>query len=411
MLSAMQKWLTLILLATSVAPAARNSQAETPKRVPFEIERSTILKREPGTSDGSYWMHARAAMIPTGEQPLAKMVLFKFLGRSDFYSGLYTMSSGDKGLTWDGPTLLGELDWVSDGDVNIAVADVTPGWHAPSGKLIAIGAQVRYSKEGKQLNDKKRSHQTAYTVYDPEEKSWAEWRAIEMPEGEQFDFARNACGQWLVEDDGTLLLPFYIGPGVHKPFSSTVVRCKFDGDEVTYIEHGDVLELDVKRGLYEPSIVKFQGRYFLTMRNDLKGYVSVSDDGLQFPEVKEWTFDDGGDLGSYNTQQHWVVLGEGDEAGLFLVYTRRGANNDHVVRHRAPLFMAQVDPEKLVVMRETEQILVPENGSTLGNSGVTMVSADQSWVTVGEANVDRPEAKERGAEGSVYLVKVRRTSK
>lgn len=386
------------------------SSAQSFERVAFETERSTILKRDPGTSDGSYWMHARAAMIPGGDPPQAMMVLFKFLGRSDFYSGLYTMSSSDMGDSWDGPDLREELDWQEDGEVNIAVADVTPGWHAPGGKLIAIGAQVRYSKEGKQLNDKKRSHQTAYTVYDPKAGTWAKWKAVKMPEGEQFDFARNACGQWLVEEDGSLLLPFYIGPGVHKPFSSTMVRCKFDGEEITYLEHGDVLELDVKRGLYEPSIVKFQGRYFLTMRNDLKGYVSVSDDGLHFPEVSEWTFDDGEELGSYNTQQHWVTLGEGDDAGLFLVYTRRGADNDHVVRHRAPLFMAQVDPEKLVVMRETEQILVPENGSTLGNSGVTVVSANESWVTVGEANVDRPEARERGAEGSVYLVKVRKVA-
>ena len=59
-------------------------------------------------------------------------------------------------------------------------------------------------------------------------------------------------------------------------------------------------------------------------------------------------------------------------------------------------------------MRATEQVLVPENGSTLGNSGVTVVGPDESWVTVGEANVDRAEAKAGGAEGSVYQVKVRR---
>ena len=69
--------------------------------------------------------------------------------------------------------------------------------------------------------------------------------------------------------------------------------------------------------------------------------MSVSDDGLQFAEPKPWTFDDGAELGSYNTQQHWLAHSD----GLFLVYTRRGANNDHIVRHRAPLFMAQVDPD------------------------------------------------------------------
>ena len=72
--------------------------------------------------------------------------------------------------------------------------------------------------------------------------------------------------------------------------------------------------------------------------------------------------DDGAELGSYNTMEHWIA----HEKGLFLVYTRRGANNDHIIRNRAPLFMAQVDPERLVVLRATEQALVPERGASLG---------------------------------------------
>ena len=34
--------------------------------------------------------------------------------------------------------------------------------------------------------------------------------------------------------------------------------------------------------------------------------------------------------------------------GIFLVYTRKGVGSDHVFRHRAPLFMAQVDPKTYV---------------------------------------------------------------
>ena len=396
---------------------AQENTASAPAAVPFEIERGVILKRDPGTTDGSYWMHARAAMIPTSasgrsrKDPTALMVLFKFLGRSDFYSGVYTMRSDDLGGTWTQPKLEPQLDWVKDGEVNIAVADVVPHWHAKTKKYFAIGAQVRYSPEGKQLEDQPRAHQTAYTVYDPKFGKWTKWRTIEMPEGDRFNFARNACAQSVIEEDGSLLLPFYIGERVGKPFASTVARCSFDGEEIKYLEHGNVLALKTMRGLYEPSLVKFGGRYFLTMRNDVKGYVSTSDDGLQYEDPKPWTFDDGKELGSYNTQQHWTTLGEGKDAGLFLIYTRRGADNDHVVRHRAPLFMAQVDPERLVVVRATEKILVPEKGATLGNSGVTVVSADESWVTVGEANIDRPEAKKGGAEGSVYVVKVKRVGK
>ena len=120
---------------------------------------------------------------------------------------------------------------------------------------------------------------------------------------------------------------------------------------------------------------------FLTMRNDRTAYVAASDDGLHFGPVKRWRFDDGSDLGSTNTQQHWVTHSD----GVLLSYTRKGANNDHVFRHRAPLFIAQVDPEKLQVIRSTEQILIPERGAGLGNAfGVTEVNANETWVTTAE---------------------------
>ncbi len=138
------------------------------------------------------------------------------------------------------------------------------------------------------------------------------------------------------------------------------------------------------------------------MRNDLRSYVSVSDDGLNFRPVKAWTFDDGQDLGSYNTQAHWLVAGD----GLFLTYTRRGADNDHVIRNRAPIFIAQINPTLLNVIRSSEKILVPERGATLGNFGVAKVSRSESWVTVGEGNVNA-QAIKLGADGSLFLVRVK----
>jgi hypothetical protein len=285
--------------------------------------------------------------------------------------------------------------------VDIAVADVTPGWHPVTGKLIAIGAQVRYSPQGKQLNDQLRSHQTAYAIFNPQTDCWTQWRRLPMPEDEQFNFARSACAQFIVEPDGTLLLPFYIAQSDGVPFASTMVRCSFDGQEIAYLEHGDVLALDVARGLYEPSLVRCQHRYFLTLRNDLKAYVTVSDDGLHYRPVKPWLFDDGQELGSYNTQQHWLTHHD----SLLLVYTRRGAENDHIMRHRAPLFIAQVDPHRLQVLRSTERVLVPERGATLGNFGAAPITKHQSWVTVSEG-IWNDEARRHGAEGSLYVARV-----
>lgn len=66
------------------------------------------------------------------------------------------------------------------------------------------------------------------------------------------------------------------------------------------------------------------------MRSDKSAYVAKGNDGLHFSPMKEWTFDDDSILGSYNTQQHWVS--HSDNA-LYLVYTRKGANNDEVFRH------------------------------------------------------------------------------
>ena len=174
----------------------------------------------------------------------------------------------------------------------------------------------------------------------------------------------------------------------------------FDGQTLTYREHGSELTIPRERGLYEPSVIGFEGKHYLTMRADHSAFVSSSQDGLNYEPIKEWTFDDGQVLGSYNTQQHWMTIG----GNLYLVYTRRGAGNDHVFRHRAPLFIGQVDPESLQVLRETEQILVPEDGATLGNSGVCRISDTESWVTVAEGRVslgDRSTDANR-----VFLVKV-----
>jgi PAS domain-containing protein len=128
------------------------------------------------------------------------------------------------------------------------------------------------------------------------------------------------------------------------------------------------------------------------------------DDGLHFRPIKAWKFDDSTDLGSYNTQQHWLAHSD----GLFLVYTRRGANNDHIMRNRAPLFIAQVDPEELCVIRKTERVLIPEQGAPLGNFGAAAITETESWVTVSEFMWPswNEEARKRGAAGRTFIARV-----
>ncbi len=388
----------LCVLLISAVP---HLQAAEP--VEFTVKLETVMKHD----DGQFlWFHPRAAAMPGG----VMMTIQKHLKVSDYYSGLHFMTREGVDGAWTGPLLTPELDWQKQPDgVTLSVADVTPGWHEKTGKLIAIGARVRYSPQGKQLEDVKRAHQTVYAVYDPKTSKWTPWRILELPEGEEFNFARNACAQWLVKPDGTLLVkpdgtllvPLYIGKSSKDRFSTTVAECRFDGDRLTFVKNGSVLRLDVARGLYEPSLTVFGGRYYLTLRNDVRGYVSVSDDGLQFAKPNPWTFDDGAELGSYNTQQHWLTHSD----GLFLVYTRRAANNDHIVRHRAPLFMARVDTEKLRIIRSTEKIVVPERGAEMGNFGANTINANESWVTVSEGMFMKDSAK-RGAEGATFVARI-----
>lgn len=394
-------------LAAQPAPTPQRGEAG---RQPLEI-RPHAIHRE--LNPDFCWFHPRPTAVPRAAgapspssaagPPRVLITLQKHLRASDHYSGLYTMWSDDLGATWTGPTDIPELAWLPQPDGStLAVADVTPGWHAPTGKVLAIGAQVYYGPRGEQLHDRPRFSQTAYAVYDPKNGRWSRWAILQLPPDEKFNLARNGCGQWLVEPDGRLLIPIYFAPRAQVPFGVTVLRCTFDGQNLRYLEHGSELRLAVQRGLCEPSMVGFAGRYFLTLRNDEKGYVTSGRDGLHWEPIRPWTFDDGSELGSYNTQQHWLA----SEKGLYLCYTRRGAGNDHIVRHRAPLFIGRVDPEKLCVLRATEQVLIPERGAPLGNFGAASIGPHEAWVTTAEYYMgSKPHA--RGADGTVWLARIR----
>lgn len=347
----------------------------------YTLELAEML---PAATEGGSWFQPRAVAIPTlGGPPRVVMTIQKAIG-SDFFSGLSTLRSDDVGRTWSAPHLDPGLDWRPiDSESNMGVCDITLGWHAPSGRVIGIGHTVRYTKKGfGGMGDRR---DTAWISYDPVTDRWTPWKILPLPvHPDDRYFINGVHGQWLVERDGSLLVPFYaLAPGMADAkwkfsFRGAVARMKFEGGELRFVEAGRELTHEVPRGLYEKSITRFQGRYYLTIRNDQKGYVTVSEDGLNFGPVKAWTFDDGSDLGSYNTHQKWVTHSE----GLFLVFTRRGANNDHIPRHRAPLFIAQVDPEKLHVLRRTERVAVPERGADIGNFDATAISADETWITV-----------------------------
>ncbi len=331
------------------------------------------------------WVHPRAGILPAGtpgapaEHPAVVLTMNKLeLTGSDVFHAINSLRTDDLGTTWTRPTPHDELGRVRvDDRVEHSICDFWPAWHAKSGKLLGIGQTVWY-ENNKVM--KVRPRHSGYSVYDPVARTWSPRQNLEMPDEPRFKSAGAGSSQRYDLENGDILLPIYFKVPEEEAYKVTVVRTQFDGETLHYVEHGTELTTDGARGLAEPSLTRVGDRFFLTIRSDEAGYVTSGTDGLHFDPVQKWKFDDGSDLGNYNTQQHWVT----HSGGLYLVYTRRGANNDHVFRHRAPLFMAKVDPERLCVIRSTERILVPEKGARLGNFGVVDVSPHETWVTTAE---------------------------
>lgn len=389
---------------------ARNLGAQ---EVPFKIERTVATR---GFDGKMCWVHARAGIVPMGggKRTVVMTTQKLQLSGSDVFYALNELRTQDSGVTWSTPVehqSFARVPFEFDGitDLEITVCDFAPKWHYHTQKLLGIGQTVVY--ENNRVRRVRPRH-VAYATYDATAMNWEPWRKLELPAESKFRDAGAGSVQRLDLKNGDILVPIYFKEMEATQYSTTVLRCKFDGKELTYETHGNEMTVPVKRGLYEPSIAEHEGKLYLTMRNDDHAYVSVCKDreSLEFSTPKKWTFDDGTDLGSYNTQQHWLTH---PKHGLWLAYTRRGANNDHVFRHRAPLFIAKVDPHSLKILRSTEQILVPENGARLGNFGVTEISPDETWITVtewmqgpGKSAHDPSSIVARGADNRIWVAKV-----
>lgn len=365
----------------------------------LRIERLTIVE---GDREWD-WTQARMAIAP-----LYPTRWFTTMSRtakvgSHGYHDVYFVTSTDRGQTWTTPQIIPSLRRAKQPDgYEVVAGDLWPKYHRRTNKILVTGKTFNFENGTKEniLREK-----VSYAVIDLQTQQCGPLRTIEMPEKDhtgQPIIAPNAgCHQRVDLKNGDILLPIRYQRSAKKRIYVTIVaRCRFDGTTLQYMEHGSEHSISTKRGLYEPSITQFGGKFFLTMRADDGAYVAKSRDGIHYTNHIPWTFDDDKPLGSDNTQQHWATVGE----KLYLIYTRRGANNDHIMRHRAPLFIAQVDPEKLQVLRDTEQILVPENHATLGNSGVCRISDNETWITVAEGRVGH--GKRKGENNKVILAKI-----
>jgi hypothetical protein len=356
------------------------------------------------------WLQARTAYVP-GEQSLSVTIMNQTRNRfTHDYGDIYETVSRDRGVTWTEPVLVPSLRRIETADgYEVAPSDVWSQWHPQSGVIIAAGMSFHFEK-GRHEHQLRR--QVAYGVMDPRTGSWSPLQALELPPRDQDDMHMLApsagCSQRVDLADGDVLLPVSYLPSATLDknantfdysdavlLNSIVVRCGFDGERLAYKEHGTKHSITSEhsrrlaerrgvefsgRGLAEPSLATFEGAYFLTLRSDHSAFVTKGKDGINFDQVREWTFDDGEILGSYCTQQHWATIG----GRLYLLYCRPNGDNDHIFRHRAPIFIAEVDPERLLVIRSTEQAAIPENNAGMGNFGVCQVDESESWVTCGD---------------------------
>lgn len=389
----MRNFLAVIFFLASQAAAAE------PQPVPLRFESLTPIE---GSAEWDWWQ-ARTAFVP-GPKPLWLTTMSETgkTGTHNFHD-IYRSISRDGGRSWTKPAIISSLKRTKQDDgYEVAPGDLWPTFHAKSGMVLVTGKTFNF-EDGEREN--RLRERVSYAVMNPETGKWGPLKFLAMPEkdhsGATITGCNAGCTQRVDLPNGDVLLPvrYWRDPKKHN-YTSIVARCSFDGRTLTYKEHGTEMNIPEGRGLYEPSLAKFAGKYFLTMRANHSAFVTRSSDGIHFEPIREWTFDDGQPLGSYNTQQHWVTVG----GGLFLVYTRKGANNDHIMRHRAPLFIGQVNPETLQVIRSTERILIPENQATLGNSGICFINENETWVTCGEGLLRL--GKRKGEKNKVLFVKV-----
>ncbi len=384
-------WVLLIALgAASVVPA--HAQA-------LKIELSNVVEGDVNWD----WTQARTAYVP-GQSPLWLTTMSRTakVGAHGYFD-VFLSVSRDRGMMWSAPEVIPSLRRASQADgYEVVAGDLWPTYHPMTGTILITGKTFNFENGSKENFLRE---EVSYAVIDPTTLSCSPLKTLQMPkhdhEGKPILAPNAGCHQRVDQFSGEILLPIrYQKDAKRRVYTTIVARCRFDGSTLAYVDHGSEHHIETGRGLYEPSLTAFDGEYFLTMRADDDAYVARSDDGIHFSNHRPWTFDDGLSLGSYHTQQHWVTLG----GKLYLVYTRRGANNDHIMRHRAPLFIAEVDPEKLQVRRSTERIVVPENHATLGNSGVCVISDKEAWITVAEGRVS--QGKREGDNNKVILARV-----
>lgn len=364
-------------LAQSLALAGGGLAGAADRPLLESIRKEVLV---PEGAPGPLWFHPRACLA--GDRIL--MTLQPITG-SDHFGHVHFTLSTDSGKTWAPFEPIPALGAVpAQEGWNESVCDVTPEFHPKSGAVLALGHNVFYREKGFEKNQPPRW--PVYAVW--KDGVWGPRRKLAWDDPRGAYIYSNNCGQRLMLPDGDVLMSFTFGLR-DQPRAVCGVRCSFNGGMLEVKQTGNALTNPKGRGLLEPSLTCFKGKFYLTLRaEDRRGYVALSEDGLNYEPQKPWQWDNGEPLVTSTTQQHWLTHSD----GLFLVYTRYDDSNAKITRWRSPLWVAQVDVETLRLIKATERVVLPIQGDAVnhpelvafnGNFGVANVSAQESWVTDG----------------------------
>ena len=352
------------------------------------IEKQVVRRNRDGKA--TTWFHPRACRLPGKADAPRALMTVQSIGGSDYFGPVHWSESKDLGKTWAKFRPIPALDRVPVAEhpgLMAGVCDVVPQYHSQTKTILALGHVVFY-KGPKFARGDQLARYPVYTVRRAD-GTWSKRRILEWNDPRGAFIYSNNCGQRVVLPNGDILLAFTFGD---KPTHRSVagVLCAFDGESLRIKKVGPPLKLAHKRGLLEPSVTQFGGKFYITIRaEDDHGYQSVSADGLNWASKQRWVWDNGDPINMSTTQQHWLTHSD----GLFLVYTRKDKSNTGIIRWRAPLYVARVDVRTRRLIKSTERVVLPlmgdgvkdpDNVALMGNFNITNAGPNESWVTVGE---------------------------
>ena len=112
------------------------------------------------------------------------------------------------------------------------------------GKILLLGLTNYYTADGKSPA-LERPRYTFYSVYDEEKDCFTKMKFLDMPE--KYIRCGNGCGQSVEMENGDILVPVYYKTAGTPIMTSMVLKCSFDGGNLSLLETGNEISVPIKR--------------------------------------------------------------------------------------------------------------------------------------------------------------------